>query len=280
MFPPERILFPVDFSKRCDAVAPMVETYVGRFQAELIVLHAVPPVDSAYGVPLVDAVTPARVRISGYLTGEFEHFDVQRVVTPGDPALTIIDYAENNGMDLIMMPTHGYGPFRRFVIGSVTAKVLHDAACPVWTSVHTEETPPLESIQFRHIVAAVDFGPQTPCVLKWAASFAKETGAGLTLVHAVPTAQDIPGFYCEQCFKQEMLREARERAVRTLNDAGIHNGHISVAADEVVRAISETARQLQADLVVIGRGPTSGLGRLRTQAYQIIRQSPCPVVSV
>ena len=39
------------------------------------------------------------------------------------------------------MPTHGYGPFRRFILGSNTAKVLHDADCPVWTGVHVEEIP-------------------------------------------------------------------------------------------------------------------------------------------
>jgi hypothetical protein len=37
-------------------------------------------------------------------------------------------------MDLIVTPTHGYGLFRRFLFGSATLKVLHDAACPVWTA--------------------------------------------------------------------------------------------------------------------------------------------------
>ncbi len=46
------------------------------------------------------------------------------------------------------MPTHGYGPFRRFILGSVTAKVLHDADCPVWTGVHLEEAPPIERSRF------------------------------------------------------------------------------------------------------------------------------------
>jgi len=40
-----------------------------------------------------------------------------------------------------MMPTHGLGGFRRFLLGSVTAKVLHDADCPVWTGVHLERAP-------------------------------------------------------------------------------------------------------------------------------------------
>ena len=48
-------------------------------------------------------------------------------------------WAKANQIDLIMMPTHGYGRFRALLLGSVTAKVLHDADCPVWTAVHREE---------------------------------------------------------------------------------------------------------------------------------------------
>ena len=39
MFPPKRILFPVDFSERCTDAARMVETFAGHFQAELTLLH-------------------------------------------------------------------------------------------------------------------------------------------------------------------------------------------------------------------------------------------------
>jgi nucleotide-binding universal stress UspA family protein len=41
------------------------------------------------------------------------------------------------------LPTHGLGAFRRSLIGSITAKVLHDAECPVWTGVHLAQAPPL-----------------------------------------------------------------------------------------------------------------------------------------
>ena len=45
--------------------------------------------------------------------------------------------------------------------------------------------------------------------------------------------------------------------------------------------ICEEARKAEADLLVIGRGADAGiLGRLTGRAYSIIRQSPCPVVSV
>jgi hypothetical protein len=67
--------------------------------------------------------------------------EAKRVVLEGDPARQIVDYAHEEKVDLIVMPTHGYGPFRQFILGSITAKVLHDADCPVWTGVHLEEAP-------------------------------------------------------------------------------------------------------------------------------------------
>ena len=51
------------------------------------------------------------------------------IVQEGDPAVNIADYASENGIDLIMMPTHGYGKFRSLLLGSVVSKVLHDADC-------------------------------------------------------------------------------------------------------------------------------------------------------
>jgi nucleotide-binding universal stress UspA family protein len=48
-------------------------------------------------------------------------------VDHGDPATYITAQAEKNDVDLIMMATHGYGTFRSLLLGSVAAKVLHDA---------------------------------------------------------------------------------------------------------------------------------------------------------
>ena len=59
-----------------------------------------------------------------------------------------------------MMLTHDYGPFRRFLLGSVTAKILHDAACPVWTSAHLETWPVAGDVGIRKVLGAVDFGPR------------------------------------------------------------------------------------------------------------------------
>src|SRR6185369_3323295 len=98
----------------------------------------------------------------------------------------IVGFAHTEHIDLIVMPTHGYGPFRRFLLGSVTAKTLHDADCPVLTGVHLEKTPSLEPVFFRNIVCAIDFDAAGEKALRWAAEFATEFHSHLTVVHALP----------------------------------------------------------------------------------------------
>ena len=58
------------------------------------------------------------------------------------------------------MPTHGYGPFRRFILGSNTAKVLHDADCPGLDRSAPGESRRLCAAPLGHILCAVDLGPR------------------------------------------------------------------------------------------------------------------------
>ena len=61
---------------------------------------------------------------------------------------------------LIAMPTHGYGPFRRFILGSNTAKVLHDADCPVLDRRPSGSAPADSAAAIHRILCALDLGPQ------------------------------------------------------------------------------------------------------------------------
>src|SRR3981189_1517415 len=85
-----------------------------------------------------------QTRLNSTLVKQFAHLPVERTAQLGDPAREITDFARKQRVDLIMMPTHGYGPFRSLLLGSVAAKVLHDAECPVWTAAHADE-PPMRS---------------------------------------------------------------------------------------------------------------------------------------
>src|ERR1700692_2096788 len=112
-------------------------------------------------------------------------------ITTGDPAVRIIEHARNGRHDLIMMPTHGYGPFRRFLLGSVTAKVLHDVECPVWTDTHRLHFEPRETD--ATVLCAVDLKPEMVPALQWAAEFSRSEAADLRVVHAIPWYEDGHG---------------------------------------------------------------------------------------
>lgn len=278
MFPPKRILFPVDFSERCSDAARMVETFTGHFQAELTLLNVLEPL--TYNDLPCDAGALSEQQLKRYLAEELKHFDVSRVLLYGEPATRIAEYAHSHAVDLIMLPTHGYGRFRRLMLGSIAAKVLHDAGCPVWTGVHMEQVPRLEDINFRKIVCAIDLGEQSCPTLRWATQFASEFGASLSVVHAVPEARDVVSLYADEQTREKLMRTAFEK-VQAVKECVGSGAEISIIPEEPALAVCGHAGREKADLVVIGRSLAKGMmGRLKTNAYSIIRQSPCPVVSV
>jgi len=283
----ERILFPVDMSDYCTATAPFVEALARKFDAEVTLLHAleIPPAyfTDWYGyMALVDtpAIREARQNeFDQYLKNRFAGLSVTRTVEEGDAAQVITRYAEEHGTDLIMMPTRGYGVFRSMLLGSVTAKVLHDAMCPVWTAVHVEEPVPSSGF-FERIVCAVDLTDASIGTMRFASRLAQDFGAKLWLAHAIPAPVAGPERYFDVDFQRTLEEEARTTIGKMQVTAGVA-AQLCLGEGDVAQVVEHAAKNHSADLVICGRGhATRALGRLRTNVYSIIRQSPCPVISV
>ena len=281
MFPLAKILLPIDFSELCLGGARYAIPLVEHFDSELTLLHVISPID--YLSPEVqtfneDRRKKASKELDDFLCAALNHLNTRRILREGDPAEVIADQAVHDRSDLIMMPTHGYSPFRRLLLGSVTSKVLHDTACAVWTGAHVAQGPPAEWIKLNHIVCAVDLGPHSAGVLRWAAGLAAEFKSKLTLLHVVPRL-DSPGegYYADE-WRGRLLADAGEVIAKVQQSAGIHAEAV-VESGDVSNAVRTAAARLNADLVVIGRGAADN-ARLRTHAFGIIRESPCSVVSV
>jgi nucleotide-binding universal stress UspA family protein len=175
----KKILVPIDFSDRSEAAAEHAVAMANKFDSELIFLHAVPPGPYEHGFFeggfTSSAVWPAREEIEAQLGEQLAALAakngrgrrIETLVTWGDPAAKIEELADHEQVDLIMMPSHGYGPFRRFALGSVTAKVLHDLKCPVFTGAHVEELPESAAEKpYELIACAIDLGPHSEAVLR------------------------------------------------------------------------------------------------------------------
>jgi nucleotide-binding universal stress UspA family protein len=285
----KHILFPIDFSNRCCQAVPFVDAMASRFGAKITLISAAQLFSYiGMGEPggPVNLVEPDEIlgelkaRLDGALVKAFERLHVERVAALGDPAQVIVDFAHTNQVDLIMMPTHGYGPFRSLLLGSVTAKVLHDADGPVWTAAHVDESPCRSHMACRNILCAVDGTAKSISLIRWAADLSTDTGATLRLVHVIPGMEGVPSRQMDRPFEEEMRKEARETIENLQKTAGIQ-APVCIAVGNIAEGVREEALRHGADLVVIGRGILhEALGRLRTHAYGIIRHSPCPVLSV
>lgn len=268
------ILVPVDFSERAAPATRYAKSLAVQFDSPIVLLHVLAPLQFELGATdisgqMLGEIYRSRAQQSGqelqsFLAGELSGLAVERITAEGDPAQVIVKTAHDRA-GLIVMPTHGYGPFRRFILGSTTAKVLHDADCPVWTGVHLEGAP-AATIPMRNVLCAVDLGPQSSKTLCWAASLAVQFGARLTLMHVTLGAAATDAARAEI----ERLRAFVKAEAEPLIETG-----------DPPATICSAAGRLAADVLVIGRGSAAGVfGRLRANAYAIIRQSPCPVVSV
>jgi len=283
------ILFPVDFSDRCRGAARYIEALSGRFNSRLILLHVLEttigqPGDLDFGglatsLQWEDRTARAQELLDGFLLDEVGLSNVERRLETGDPARCIIRVAKAENVDLIAMPTHGYGGFRRFILGSVTAKVLHDAECPVWTGVHMENAPPLDRIQIRRILCAVDLMARSETVLSAGAQLADEYGAEMAVVHIVPGSDAVPERLLDCELRRHLMAQSHEQLLALTTKASI-DATLLIDSGEPGRGVDAAARAWNADSVIIGRGHHHSIGRLRTHSYAIIRDSPCPVLSI
>ena len=283
----KHILFPIDFSDRCCGAVPFVESMARRYNAEVTLLSGAQPFYLGGmgdpGAPMIDPEELLRdldARLRNSLTNNFVGLHVSRVAELGDPSTVIVEFANSHNVDLIMMPTHGYGPFRSLLLGSVTAKVLHDANCSVWTSAHTNEPPRREQATYRKILCAIDGTEASIPLMRWAKDLATDAEASLRLINVVAGMEAGLARQMDREFEEALRREARTTIEHLEHSAGIE-APLCVDAGNIAQSVCEDAREHGADLVVIGRGVSQGaLGRLRTHAHAIIRQSPCPVISI
>lgn len=287
----ERILLPVDFSARSAGAARYVEALADKQETEILILHVTTPLNyelsalDVGGTMLTevnqDRSAELQEQLDQFAAEELKPFRVQRFLLEGDPAQRIVQFAHDQKVNLIVMPTHGYGLFRRFLLGSVTAKVLHDAECPVWTGIHLDESPNFDEIRFKNIVVAVDLCPaQALKAISWGAQMAQRQGAEVTIVHSYPSLEGRAGEYFDPNWRTYFTKIANDEIMKMQQKLGT-DFELVLESGDPAHVVCAQAALRKADLLVIGRGSAAGVfGRLRANAYSIIRQSPCPVVSV
>jgi nucleotide-binding universal stress UspA family protein len=260
-----RILCPVDFTEFSRRAASLATAWARQFGAEVSALH---------------------VRTNG-LDRQAEAWDGpgKLAVIEGDPVSVILERAGALGADLIVMGTHGRRGFDRWVLGSVTERVLHHAPCPVLTvNGRVGRAEPLDpkGPAFSNALCADDL---TPGVLTYALSLVRGSGARLEVLHAVeevPEAGALGG--TPFAYGPVLMAQARERLNAAIPPADREAGfvHEEVVCGRAYQQILRRAAAEKVDLIVMGvhSGRPFNDMFFGSTTHHVVRGADCPVLIV
>ncbi len=275
---PKHILVPVDFSELSALALQYAEAFRRCSGARVTVLHA-----SSFEAPAYftqgqleelreklkaserQAVQDLKDFVRKALGQQTPEPAVQ--VVEGRPAEVILRTARRVQADLIAMGTHGRSGFNRWMLGSVTERVLRESEIPVLT-VRRETPPPSEPSAIRHILCPVNDTPVARMALSHAVQMASCLGAALTLLHVEESG--APDRIADLC--AWVPAEQRSRCqIREI-----------VRKGEAAREIVAQAAESGCDLLVIGAQHRRFFDStvIGSTSVRVVRHAPCPVLTV
>jgi len=293
-----KILFPTDFS-RCANQALAHALYLAeQYQAELHMLHVTaspesdprlltPYTTDAEALPGSLAEMASRQMAADLKMHQTDKAKIKQVHRHGiSTAPEILQYAEENDIDLIVMGTHGRRGLGHLFLGSVAEEVVRMARCSVLTIRERKEPMPVETI--KRILVPVDFSEYAQRALANAKEIAAAYGAQLQILHVIEETV-LPAFYVgtgESFYSlvpgleakakmalESLLKETKGPKITT--DLHIIEGRAG-------RDIVKFAESHGADLIVIATHGLTGIEHLLQGSVteKVVRMAPCPVLTV
>jgi nucleotide-binding universal stress UspA family protein len=202
--------------------------------------------------------------------------DYHLYLLEGEVAPSILQFAHEKNIDLIVVGTHGRGGFGKAILGSVSELVFRGSSVPVLTiGPHAGHVH--HALEPKNILVAADFTPASERAAQYAAGLASKHHSRLTLLHVVNP-------------KEMQHRRDRDRMMQAL-EANLQAlvgpepcvpCTSRIESGRVVPTVLRIAAELEADLLVVGVRPAVPvLSRFMwPNAYEIVRQSPCAVLTV
>ena len=288
-----RILCATDFSEVSTKAEACAIALARHYEARLSLLHVDPPMPilAPYGeIPVDIRLFEDQRRHAEHELGAAREraraagVPVDAAVLGGYPAREILAFADEQGVDLIVLGSHGRGGVEHLLLGSVAEKVLRKAPCPVLVVPAT--APGEQGVLFSRILCPIDGSAGSDDAVAQAVALARETDGRLTLLQVVEPMTAADEF---AALDADAYRRAGEaHAARLLRDAVPAAVREWCRVEELVTVgkpserILEAARATSADVIVMGvrgRGAVDLLA-FGSTTYAVVRRAPCPVLVV
>jgi nucleotide-binding universal stress UspA family protein len=289
---PRSILTAVDFSEQSRYALRWAAAVAARFGSRLTVVTVVDPLlaeaaSVRLGQDLAKQETEPALRefvaASWTRTTPAPTQIVFRTAT-GDAASAILETAETERADLIVMGTLGLGGFRKWLLGSTTERLLRRAKVSVLAVPSADESVTREADSLSHVLAATDFSESSVAAAQVAVHWARAFSAKLTLLHVVEPVT-VPAQWRSLVEKSE---ETRVGSARAKLHALAEEMCASQECDEAVALgrpadlIGSTAVDRRARLIVMGLASEQGAFSPRpgSIAYRVLSSTTVPVLVV
>jgi len=171
----KRILVPLDGSGFAERALPHAEFVASVFDSTIVLLQVLETTGEINQPGSEDPIlwkireNKAKQYLQETAAQVTERIDtdvsgVEYAIRTGNPAESIISFSQDEGIDLLVISTHGWGGFTHWNISSVAQKVIHRIYLPVLLIRAYEEQKTLEGkIRYRRILMPVDSSPRSEC---------------------------------------------------------------------------------------------------------------------
>lgn len=302
MFKPNHIMVAIDFSEQAALAFRQACVLAKEFDAELTLFHSC----GSYGQEISDYAFVALnsrkdVRLPSLrelAQAEMESFlrdkDTQglnlKVVIQdnGRVAQQILDYAEQMSADLLVLGSAGKSAAARFLLGTIAARVLRHARCPVMLVRPKSDAQHCELPSMpKRILIASDFSAAAYVAAREGLRFAKRAHADVDLLHVVDVEAFLPfKTFAVRSLVEEWTKEITKEAKQNLSNYldGLTEAE-DVIGQHIVNGkpaneIAAACRRYNADLVIIGAHGLSNPADLilGSTAERVAEKAPCPVL--
>ena len=282
-FEPKFILCPTDFSELATLALRYGMRFANCFGARLMVLYADPFSPPPYFTSgqvenlsneIERSKGTAREYLIRYVKEHIENLSETEVaVVQNEPVPAIMGAAEQRNAGLIVMGTHGRSDFRRFLLGSVAEKILHETDRPVLTVREKRRGGTASKISIQHVLCPINYTEVAFNALEHAVAVSKCFGAELLVLHVIESHatevidQDEHARLCSWIPDETRARCSLREIIRRGD-----------AAEQII----EMASNVACDIIVLGAqhkrfSDTTVIG---TTTLRVTRHAPCPVLTV
>lgn len=274
----KNILLLTDLREDSQAAVAYAVGLARHFKAHLFPAHACDPVilTETVDTSIVDNIVKNSEQ---QLAGLIKEKDIAAhpLFTRGAIEFAFPRWIEENGIDLVVVGTHGRRGLQRLLLGSTAEFVFRNAPCPVLTIGPHVAVKPYAGFRPQNLLFPTDLSPYAESGASYALSFARETHAHLTFMHVVPLKAALPA---DQGNLIATTRKKLERLVPPDAELWCEPEFIVKVGDPEQELLGYAGKE-RPDMIVLGLPPEKKFSNFRTGVtYKLVSSAPCPVLTI